>query len=137
MGVSEAQFGDLLEEVTRIENYQGFVSRLWGFFTLINVVWFAAVVGIAVSIGPTFWELSKPIREYLRVIFTWFAKRIKRYVFFLVKIRFFLAWVQPGLLRLHNWGVWEAGCYWFSMMLVAQGFRIDDPQHGKMVQIFF
>jgi hypothetical protein len=69
--VTSAQLLSMAEEIKRIESSVSVVTRVTGFFTFTNTVWFFAIVGIAVSIGPALYHILKPLRDLLKRIITW------------------------------------------------------------------
>jgi hypothetical protein len=62
------EFEMVLGEMSRLEAYQSYTARVWGFFNFVNIMWFLAIIGIAISAGPTIWMLTSPIRRWLENI---------------------------------------------------------------------
>ena len=61
--VSQNQLLNMLEEIERIENHESIVTRVTGTFTFVNIMWFLAILGITVPIGPSIYHILRPIRE--------------------------------------------------------------------------
>ncbi len=99
----------------------GIVKRIQGFFTFINILWLASIIGsnincknlfynllVTVSIGPCTYDLLKPLREYLKL----FLKKLWKKV------------IVPFFEMLHNRGILEFTCYYASTYFVVEGFRM-------------
>jgi len=86
--------------------HQGVVARVTGFFTFVNICWLGAILGIAVSIGPSICHVLRPLRELLQRFWRWFVDDI----------------LVPTIIRLHNWGLIEIGAWAFvyGLMLDAE-----------------
>jgi hypothetical protein len=52
------------------EDYITLFDRVKGFFSFVNLMWFVAILGITITIGPTIYLLSKPLTLVLVRIFT-------------------------------------------------------------------
>ena len=63
---SAEALGNMLLEIERFEAQIGVVRRVYGFFSFVNTVWLFAILGIAVSIGPSVYHLLRPLHEALR-----------------------------------------------------------------------
>lgn len=87
-------------------------QRVTSLFTFINIMWVAAIIGIAVSVGPVAWLVSEPIRKWLtgtlRRIVVWVATEI----------------LLPVVTRLHVWGVLESALYLVAAIVMAHGSRV-------------
>lgn len=66
--LSGEEFEKVLGEMSRLEAYQSYMARVLGFFNFVNIMWFLAIIGIAISAGPTMWQLTAPIRKWLETI---------------------------------------------------------------------
>lgn len=73
-------------------------QRVNGIFSVINVIWLIAIIGIFVSIGPTIYYLLKPLRDFL--------KRSWKFLFDYI--------IEPGIRICHNWGIIELSLWLFS-----------------------
>lgn len=117
--VSRDQLESMLEEILRFESQVGVVYRVLGFFTFVNTVWLLAIIGIAVSIGPSIYHILQPLHDALRRLVNWIYTEI----------------ILPNVLRMHRWGVLEAlawlGC-WFGL---CQGMKIGAVDVGEMVSL--
>jgi len=117
--VSWEQLESMLEEILRFESQVGVVYRVLGFFTFVNTVWLCAIIGIAVSIGPSIYHILQPLHDALRRLVKWIYTEI----------------ILPNILRMHRWGVLEAlawlGC-WFGL---CQGVKIGAIDVGEMVSL--
>ena len=102
--LSEQEIGGVLAHLRELEQRVGLVTRVRGFFTFINTLWLMAILGIAVSIGPSLMVLLRPLREWLRRCAKWAFQNI----------------VQPLVRRLHDWGVLEGGAWALCGGLVVQ-----------------
>ena len=74
-----------------IEQNQGLITKIVGFFTFVNTLWLLAIFGISVSIGPSIYILLKPLRRFFRGLSKWIYKHI----------------LLPITRRFHNWGIFE------------------------------
>uniref|UniRef100_A0A0G4I0G0 Uncharacterized protein n=1 Tax=Chromera velia CCMP2878 TaxID=1169474 RepID=A0A0G4I0G0_9ALVE len=94
--------GGAIEE---LEARKGFITRIQGLFTFVNLLWLVGVVGISVSVLPSVYLMLKPLQEFLR--------RAARFLW--------QNFILPVIERLHGWGVLEAFVYWWSLSLVHEG----------------
>jgi len=90
-------------------------------------MWLLAIIGIMVSLGPAFYDLTRPIRDYLRDIFVMLAKRIRKW---------FEDYILSTLMRLHNWGFLEFPIYYFCLMFHIQGYRMDQSKFSSLMVAF-
>ena len=82
----------------------GLIGSVTGFFSFVNMLWLLAVAGVAVSLGPSLYHVLAPLRNTLRRLCSWLFHSI----------------LLPVALRLHSWGVAEAGAYALAWALVAE-----------------
>jgi hypothetical protein len=62
------QFEMVLGEMSRIEAYQSYMARVWGFFNFVNIMWFLSIIAIAITVCPAIWILTGPLRNLLEEI---------------------------------------------------------------------
>lgn len=124
--LTAAEFTGLLAETARLEEYQGLLSRLWGFMNFVNIMWFMAIIGLTISVGPFVYLITKPLQAFLSNFLTWFAKVVRK---------FLVEKVWPQVVRCHNWGVFEVLTYYFSFRIVCQGVLMPDPSTGQMIAL--
>eukprot|EP00041_Stephanoeca_diplocostata_P008561 m.126682 g.126682 ORF g.126682 m.126682 type:complete len:643 (-) comp17384_c0_seq1:1484-3412(-) len=117
--VSHSQLMNMLEEIERVEGHQSIVTRVTGTFTFVNIMWFLAILGIIVSIGPSIYHILRPIREVIIRV----AKRVYHNV------------IMPTVLRLHSWGAFEVVAYGVCFACICQGIRMKNLDAGKFVAL--
>jgi hypothetical protein len=63
-------------------NHQGVVSRVLSAFTIVNIVWFVAILGLTATVGPFVYTILKPLRgllyELSQVVLEYTIKVAKR-----------------------------------------------------------
>lgn len=96
-----------LDEIKRLEAAASISTRVYGLFSFVNFVWAIAILGIAVSIGPSIYHLLYPLRKFLKFIVIWLYKHV----------------IKPVARCLHQWGVFELILYALTAMLVVEGAR--------------
>jgi hypothetical protein len=107
------------DRIVELEAHRGVVTRVTGFFTFLNTIWLAAIIGIAASIGPSLYHILAPVRAWLL--------RAWKY-----------AWehaVEPALRRLHDAGAFEAAAFAACFAFVARGASFADPTVGLFVSL--
>jgi len=102
-----------------VEQSQGLVTRILGFFTLINMIWLLALGGIAVSIVPTALVLIRPISRLAVVI----AKAIVERV------------IIPTARFLHEWGFFEMALWLVTVGLFLESVEIQSPTVGFYITL--
>lgn len=105
-------------EIEKTENHVSIITRVRGFFTFINIMWFTAICGIAAAILPSLYHLLYPFKDWWIAIFTWTMNEV----------------LLPFVMRLHSYGFFEAVAYIFCFLLLADGFRIP-AESGHYVAI--
>eukprot|EP01051_Picozoa_sp_SAG22_P013961 SAG22_NODE_1628_length_3953_cov_2.906591_2_plen_668_part_00 len=106
------QLLQLREALVEVTGRRTLWQRLTSLFTFINLMWFGAIIGIAVSVGPVVWMATKPIRR-------WMTGTLKRVVIYLAT-----EVVVPIVTRLHLWGIIEACLYFVAIIIIAHGSRV-------------
>ncbi len=118
--VTAAQLARVLDEIVRFESHVSIITRVRGFFSFVNIIWLLAIVGIAISIGPSIFQLLVPLRAWLMRMLTWLAEHV----------------VAPVVQFLHDWGVLELAAWVCVSLYVADGFRMDrSDDTGMMVAL--
>ena len=56
--------------IQALEQRRGHTARLVGYLSLVNLLWAAATVGVAISAGPALVILSAPLRRLLKLVLT-------------------------------------------------------------------
>jgi hypothetical protein len=92
----------------------GPIARVLGFFSFVNTLWVFAVLGIAVSIGPSAFYLLQPLHDLLRRLLTKLYRDL----------------LLPLLTRLHTWGVLELGAWGCCFAGLARGVALASELHG-------
>jgi len=113
--VTAAELKGVRATLLTMESHQSIVQKVWGFFSFVNIMWLAAIFGVAVSIGPALWVVMSPLRDFfgklsaqvIRLL-VWVAKEI----------------VFPIGIRLHTYGIFEIAAFAMAFMLTAQGQRM-------------
>ena len=111
--LSKAELLGVYGEILNIESQVGVVTRVKGFFTFVNTIWFMAIVGIAASIGPSLYHVLKPIRA-------WIKRALER---------LYTEVIVPVVSRLHRWGVIEFAVFAVCWLQVASGYRLLQTGH--------
>lgn len=126
--LTAAELSGVYTEILQIESQVGVVTRVKGFFTFVNTIWFVAILGIAVSIGPSLYHVLKPLRAWI--------KRVLE--------RLYYDLVLPVVTRLHRWGMFEFVAFlacWlqtasgYKMMLHSAGGRNSNADSAEMVAL--
>jgi hypothetical protein len=112
--LTASELSDVLAQILEIETNVGIVGKVTGFFTFVNIIWFLAIIGITVSIGPSLYHVLKPFRELLKRMATWLLEEV----------------IQPIARRLHTWGVFESVAFVLCFLQVADGVRMSPPPGG-------
>lgn len=64
--VTVEQLAVVLDEIRRVESHVSLSTRVLGFFSFVNIVWLLAIVGIAISVGPTIKAVLAPFGDFMR-----------------------------------------------------------------------
>eukprot|EP00943_MAST-04B_sp_MAST-4B-sp1_P000985 g985.t1 len=94
-------------------------KKVLSIFSVVNLIWLIAIVGIMVSILPSIHFILKPLRDFL--------ERVARYV--LENI------IQPVLIRLHDWGIIEFGLWTLCSLCILDSHRFYGLVAGKYIAI--
>lgn len=96
----------------------GFVSKIKGFFSFINIIWMLAIIGLLISVGPFLGFLIKPLGEILiRLWFTLFNNVIYPLYMFLYR---------NGILKIFG--------YIFSNQLIFEGMKVNQD-YGYFISL--
>jgi hypothetical protein len=124
--ITASQLDNLLSDINQMEAHKGPVARVLGFFSFVNTLWVLAVLGIAISIGPSIYYLLRPLHSLLRRL--------------LLKIHQELIW--PVLENLHSCGLFEFAAWVCCIMGLARGVVLASnnygpalPKAGEMVSL--
>lgn len=117
-GVTELQLRNALAEIVRVENHVSVITKVRGFFNFVNCMWLFSIMGISISIGPTLYSVSQPIRHLIIRLSKYFAYEI----------------MLPFLVRLHSWGIIEINAYALCWFFIVEGFRLKHDA-GVMVAL--
>lgn len=63
--VSEDELRRLPQVIAELLAHQGLVSRVLSAFSIVNIVWFVAILGLTATVGPFVYTVLKPIRKLL------------------------------------------------------------------------
>ncbi len=101
--ISTSEIHSIYQEILHKENEVGLNTQVKGLFNFINLIWFSAILGIVISIGPCVYHIIKPLRTAL-----W---EVTLYIWHYI------------IIPLHNNGFWEMLSYLICMSFVIEGFR--------------
>lgn len=141
-GMMNAEILHKYYEFLENKNVNSFLSRVKGFFNFVNIIWTISIIGIIVSFRPAIEALVgifiemiflfydsfiKPLIILLRPIIikiieisTEFFKRL----FYMIKI-FIENFLIPIIIELYVFGIIECLAYSFSIILIADGMRVN------------
>ena len=51
-------------------------QKVFGFFKFVNLLWLLSIIGISISIGPSIWVITEPIRGSLHLVLIWFWNHV-------------------------------------------------------------
>ena len=126
--VTEARLHAIRRELEALAGRRTLLQKTLGLFSFINCLWFAAIIGIAVSLGPVLWILSKPVRRFfmlnvwrpLRQAIVWLGRHV----------------VLPLVLRLHYGGWCESAAYMVAAVVLAHACRVpQEAGAGVMIAV--
>ena len=106
--MTHAQLVSVPSSVAALQDHRSPLSRLLGFFSLVNIVWTFAVLGISISLGPVIVLALKP----LLVLMSGALARLWRRI------------VLPLLVKCHQLGVFEAAMYAAVAGIVVDGLAL-------------
>ena len=73
--------------IAEVEAQEGMLTRVWGLFSLVNLMWLGAIIGITLSLGPVMlllatklYRLFKPLLLLLKDVFTTLARLTRDYL---------------------------------------------------------
>ena len=92
------------------------MARIGGIFNFVNIMWFLAIVGITVSVGPLLWIVASPIVEFLMIRLSWLARGVRQ---------FFWNYVWPATVKLHTWGFLELFAYMVTFTILTQSHKMN------------
>lgn len=120
----------MLDQILKNEKHIGVIARVWGFFNFVNIMWILAIIGIVASVGPCIFICTRPLREKLAIFLKALAIHVRRILEWI--------WINiifPVVIRLHNWGIFEIGFYYFSFLFLCQGYRLPSHEAGEFVAL--
>eukprot|EP01084_Bolivina_argentea_P002256 4167_1 len=78
--VTSKQLHDILNQILLIENKKSMISKVFGIFSFINILWFLSILGISTTILPVIYNLGQPIWDeiynFIIIRFGGFLKRL-------------------------------------------------------------
>ncbi|CAM9577989.1 unnamed protein product, partial [Ectocarpus fasciculatus] len=95
-------------EIDKVERSVSMITRVRGFFTLINIIWFLAICGIAAAVLPCLYHVLYPFRKFWLDIVQCIANEI----------------LLPTAIKLHSYGIFELVGYLICFVFIAEGFRM-------------
>jgi len=118
---STAQIASVLTMLEEEENdfNPSLRKKMFSIFSIVNIIWLIAIIGIMVSILPSIHFILKPLRDFL--------ERVARYVLEYI--------IQPVLTRLHDWGIIEFGVWALCSLCILDSHRFYGPVAGKYIAI--
>lgn len=110
--------------LTRLENEEDALNltirkKVLSLFSIVNIIWLLAILGISISILPSIHYVLKPLRDFL--------ERVARYV--LENI------IQPTIRRLHDYGIIECGMWTLCAWVILDSHRYYGPVAGRYLAI--
>eukprot|EP00937_MAST-01D_sp_MAST-1D-sp2_P005137 g5137.t1 len=115
--VRAGDMGAMLARLQEEEAHRGVVSHVLALFTLVNMVWLASILGVAVSLGPSLFVVLRPVYEALRAV----ARALLRRV------------LVPVARRLHRWCVFEVAAWLLAAGVVLDGHRYYAGSSGMHI----
>jgi len=129
-------------ELLENKDVNSFLSRIKGFFNFVNIIWTISIIGIIVSFTGAidalvgifkemiflFWDsFFKPILILLRPIIIKIIEISTEFfaiLFHMIKI-FIEYFFIPIIIKLYVFGIIECLAYSFSIILIADGMRVN------------
>ena len=104
--VTMAEAGLILKEIEALVNHTSIFQKVWGFFTFVNIVWMAAIIGLLIStvpcllmvFGPFLKKIIAKVAEVIQIILRFIVEKI----------------LIPTVIFMHNWGIIELFLYLLS-----------------------
>jgi hypothetical protein len=105
--VTVAELVALPMVIDDLMNERGIISRVLSAFSIINILWFIAILGISVTVGPFLYYILEPIRRHLLA-----ASK----------------WLYEQLVRLAKWAIplYEPLSYVLSLLVLVESARFAD-----------
>ena len=135
--VTEARLGGIRRELEALAGHRTLLQKTLSLFSFINCLWFAAIIGITVSLGPVLWILSKPVqRFFMQNVWRPIRQAVIRLGSHVVQAVDWLGRhvVLPLVLRLHYGGWCESAVYMLAAVVLAHACRVP-PEAGAGVMI--
>ena len=135
--VTEARLGGIRRELEALAGHRTLLQKTLSLFSFINCLWFAAIIGITVSLGPVLWILSKPVqRFFMQNVWRPIRQAVIRLGSHVVQAVDWLGRhvVLPMVLRLHYGGWCESAVYMLAAVVLAHACRVP-PEAGAGVMI--
>ena len=76
--ITSKELHEIENEIKIRDSKLSFSQKLYNIFTFVNLIWFIAIIGLAVSVGPFCYHALKPIR-------TWVIQMLVKYVHLFVE----------------------------------------------------
>lgn len=67
---------NMYKRIQEFENEESVSQKVFGFFKFVNLLWLLSIIGISVSIGPSIWVITEPIRGSLHLVLIWFWNHV-------------------------------------------------------------
>ena len=117
--ISMDELKEIPEILQNVEHGRGLMTRFFGFFTFVNIIWLIAILGISISIGPSIIVLLRPIKH----LFLKFSRWI------------YYEMVLPVAKFLHEKGILETAAWLFIFSLCLDSMRIVSNEVGFYVYL--
>lgn len=134
-GMMNAEILHKYYEFLENKDVNSFLSRVKGFFNFVNIIWTISIIGIIVSFGCAIQALFGIFREMIILFWDSFIKPILikiieisieffTILFYIYKI-FLEVFFIPIIIKLYVFGIIEFLAYSFSIILIADGMRVN------------
>lgn len=135
-GMMNAEILHKYYEFLENKNVNSFLSRVKGFFNFVNIIWTISIIGIIVSFRPAIEAL---VGIFIEMIFLFYDSFIKPILILLrpiiikiieistefFSILFYMIKIIPIIIELYVFGIIECLAYSFSIILIADGMRVN------------
>ena len=93
--------------------------KVMSLFSVVNIIWLLAIIGMSISILPSIHYIVKPLRKILERIARYFLERF----------------IQPFIRQMHDWGVIELLVWTACSWLILDSHRFYGDVAGRCWQL--
>jgi len=123
--IEAAEFEELRNLFEAVDT--SYLRRLMGFFSLINIMWFAAIIGIACFSMPVIYVVAKQLAPIFGGYFYWLAKGVRKFI---------IDVLWPLLMKMHYYGVLEVLHYYIVFCVLVMSHDMD-PNNFSTTMVAF